>query len=501
MYNDIEVIVIKKKLFILIILMILLVSCSSPETSDSPAESTVSGVSDAGTADDIQTPAITERPALDIPIFDYESYIFKTLSYQQGTPGSWGQYLDFGWSTDSAGDLINDAVYMRNLVVEERYNIRIENEQVADAYTTARNIILAGSDDYDIVSPYIDASFKLAQDNLLVDFFTIPYIDLEQSWWDQAIIRDLAINNKIYTMTGDISMNDEELNYGVFFNKALISEYSLDDPYQVVRDDKWNLDTMTAMGRQVTHDLNGDSFVDEHDVYGVLTDYGVAPVWYFGLGAQMAQLDHNGVPELRMNDERTLNVIEKLSAFLNNSEVVLNVSQTVGSWAGFDDMLMSDRALFRAGSIYDIQFYRAMVNDFGILPHPKLDEMQEDFFHIIATQVCYGVCVPTTATDLDRTGIILEALAYESKDTVTKAYYDINLYTKVARDNESGEMFDIIFSTKRYDLCKAFGWGGMEDVIRNASKDSSQFASLYAAAESKALAEIQQTYEFFSEQN
>jgi hypothetical protein len=486
-------------IFILVNLLaiILLISCSDAATTESDTTLPPDNITES--ADEQQVITETQRPALDIPINDYEGYVFRTLSYAQGTPGSWGQYLDFGWSTEAAGDLINDAVYMRNLIVEERYNIVMENTQVPDAYTTARNTILAGSDDYDIVSPYIDASFKLAQDNLLVDFFTIPYIDLEQRWWDQAIMRDLAINNKIYAMTGDISMNDEELNYGIFFNKALISEYTLDDPYQIVRDDKWNLDTMAAMGRQVTHDLNGDGIVDEFDVYGVLTDYGVAPVWYFGLGAQMAQLNNDGVPELSMNDERTNTVIEKLSAFLTDSEVVLNVSNTVGSWTGFDDMLMTDRALFRAGSIYDIQFYRSMVNDFGILPHPKLDEAQKDFFHIIATQVCYGICVPTTATNLERTGIILEALAYESKDTVTKAYYDINLYTKVARDNESGEMFDIIFGTKRYDLCKAFGWGGMEDVIRNASKDSSKFASLYTAAESKAESEMRKTYEFFSE--
>ena len=80
---------------------------------------------------------------------------------------------------------------------------------------------------------------------------------------------------------------------------------------------------------------------------------------------------------------------------------------------------------------------------------------------------------------------------------MTKAYYDINLYKKLTRDSESGEMLDIIFATKRYDLAKTFAWGGLEDVIRNGVKSGQNFTSLFAAAESRANAEMMQSYELF----
>ena len=176
---------------------------------------------------------------------------------------------------------------------------------------------------------------------------------------------------------------------------------------------------------------------------------------------------------------------------------MLNESQTKGSWTGFDQMLITNRALFRAGSIYDMPFYRDMENDFGVLPYPKLKSEQDDYYHIIATQVCAGICVPVGGEDLARTGLLLEALASESRDTVTKAYYDINLYKKLTRDSESGEMLDIIFATKRYDLAKTFAWGGLEDVIRNGVKSGQNFTSLFAAAESRANAEMMQSYELF----
>lgn len=437
----------------------------------------------------------TVKPELEVK--DFGGYDFNILVHTQGTPGSWHQHLDFGWSEEAAGDLINDAVYTRNLIIEERYNVTINSIEADDPYNMGKNAILAGTNEYDVIMPYIDQSFTLAEEGLLVDFNELDGLDITNSWWDQAIKRDLSLRGRLYVLTGDISMADEELNYGVYFNKGLIDEYSLDDPYQLVRDNKWTIDQLHSMAKAVTHDLNGDSVVDENDMYGVLTDFGVAPVWFFALGGQMAGIKDDGTPEILLGSERASDIMDKLSGFFNDAEAVLNESQTKGSWAGFDQMLITNRALFRAGSIYDMPFYRDMENDFGVLPYPKLKSEQEDYYHIIATQVCAGVCVPVGGEDLARTGLLLEALASESRDTVTKAYYDINLYKKLTRDSESGEMLDIIFATKRYDLAKTFAWGGLEDVIRNGVKSGQSFASLLAAAESRANAEMMQSYELF----
>lgn len=62
------------------------------------------------------------------------------------------------------------------------------------------------------------------------------------------------------------------------------------------------------------------------------------------------------------------------------------------------------------------------------------------------------MAVPVTSGDLERTGIILEALCAESRKRVIPAYYDKMLKTKIARDDESGEMLDIMFSTRSADL-------------------------------------------------
>jgi hypothetical protein len=61
------------------------------------------------------------------------------------------------------------------------------------------------------------------------------------------------------------------------------------------------------------------------------------------------------------------------------------------------------------------------------------------------------MAVPVTFSDLERTGIVLEALCAESRARVRPAYYDKMLKTKIARDDESEEMLDIMFSTRRAD--------------------------------------------------
>ncbi|MCL2518704.1 MAG: hypothetical protein FWF15_09095 [Oscillospiraceae bacterium] len=484
----------KYSLFSLILLITIFITACGTATDLGSSDTTSAPETVAGEE------TIKSRPALNLPDKNFEGYKFRVLACEKTTPGTPAQFLDFGWSPEMAGDLINDAVYTRNLMIEERYNIEIVNHTVAGASISAQvqKVILADSDEYDIVTPYMTDAMSIAQKNLLVDLYTVPYLDITTEWWDHALIRNLGIGKKIFFTTGDISMNDEELNYCIVFNKVLIDKFDLTDPYRLVEADNWNLDTITELGAAVTSDLNGDGVINGDDMVGIMTSYSVAPVWFFSLGGQIAVLNSDGRPEIIMNSAQNQARVERLGVFLRNEEAVFDVMKVGGNWGTFNEILMEDRGLFRIASVYNIQLYRQMLNDFGVLPYPKMNPEQDDYYHIIATQVCQGICVPVTSTDLSRTGIILEALAYESKDTVTKAYYEINLYTKVTRDEESAKMFDIIFSTKRYDLCKVFNWGGLEGILPNAVQNSN-FASLYAAAETRANTEMEKSYEFFTE--
>ena len=265
----------------------------------------------------------------------------------------------------------------------------------------------------------------------------------------------------------------------------------------MARDKTWTMEQMQTLGKTVAADLNGDGVRDENDRFGILSDAGMAFLFYFTCGNNLVTLDDDGVPYFSVENERTFDVCDGLVEFFNDTDNMLWASKCSETCTTLDKVFMENRNLFRPGSIYDIIYYRNMEHDFGILPYPLYDEEQEDYYHLIATHVAPGICVPTTNPDVDMTCLLLEALAYESRDTVTKAYYDLNLYTKMARDDESGDMLDIIFSTKRYDLGFVFNWGAIKSQLEVIATSGKSFATVWESKESSAQKAMEETLDYY----
>jgi hypothetical protein len=108
-----------------------------------------------------------------------------------------------------------------------------------------------------------------------------------------------------------------------------------------------------------------------------------------------------------------------------------------------------------------------MEADFGIVPFPKADENQTRYY--AATNGAWPKIVPNHAPNPERTSIILEALAAESKNVTIPAFVEICLKTKHTRDEESLEMVEIILSSVTEDLGTTIFWdsikGGLLDEV------------------------------------
>lgn len=146
------------------------------------------------------------------------------------------------------------------------------------------------------------------------------------------------------------------------------------------------------------------------------------------------------------------------------------------------NMFQSGKGLFMDMTFYYIESLREMEADFGIIPYPKYDEAQDEYYSRI--EGCELSCVPITVSDTERTSIILEALACESAKQVQPAYYDVSLRTKYTRDEESQEMLDIIFDHRVFDLGDTIWCGDLRDGVfegmfmNNDRAISSKFASM-----------------------
>ncbi len=460
---------------------------NSPDGSDKPAgeETAEATVSEESTIEPLE-------------VRDLGGKDFRVLVYKQGDPGTWFQYLDFEWTEEAAGDLINDNIMNRNIAIEEKYNIRIVSNQVSDVVSTARKAITAGSDEFEILEPYCDSAYSMAGEGLLYNIYDLPYCEFDMPWWDSNIQRDLSLQNRLWTVTGDISMFDEELSYVVYYNQVLAKQYEIEDCYELARSGKWTIDKMAELGRIVTHDLNGDGVLGDEDVYGVVTDYGVGRSWFYAMGAQLCKLESDGTPKLVVGEPHSQAAFDKISALMNDETSTKLVSKLKNSWTAAINGMKEDRVLFLPGSLYDITGYRSMENDFGVLPYPKHSEEQERYYNYVASHVCPVISVPVTNSDIESTGLLLEALSRESSDTIVNAYIELNLMTKVARDDSSAEMMRLIFATKRYDLACSYNWGKITNVIEPSCRDSSKFQSTLAKLLPAAEADMAKTLEQFA---
>jgi len=352
------------------------------------------------------------------------------------------------------------------------------------------NTILAGDDAYDVIFPHSRAAFTYALQGALLNWKDIPNVNLKQPWWAKDIQKSCTINGKLYVMDGDISMHSLSFATCLAFNKNLFDELGLDYPYQMVKDGKWTFDEFEKLVKQGTKDLNGDNVIKpEDDRIGYVASEWGGPISILYAGGQRIYKNNSkGIPELSLNNERTVEVYDKYFGLLNSDDAFCLMSGDKKNYTG-NDIFRNNRALFTDSSLGSVKGLRDMESNFGVIPYPKF-EADGDYASNINGHA-HLVCVPITAfSHIDKTGAILEALcAYGSRDVVP-AFYDVSLQTKFARDDESSEMMDIIRANRVYDLGYISGGTFQStgyDLVRGSSQD---FASYYASKESEAQTKL-----------
>jgi ABC-type glycerol-3-phosphate transport system substrate-binding protein len=282
------------------------------------------------------------------------------------------------------------------------------------------------------------------------------------------------------------------------FNKQLLQDFGLDDPYQMVKDGTWTMDKMYEMMCAVAADLNGDGSMDENDQWGLVSQYYNALAFFNGAGEAISMVNTHGEPEITFYNERAVSVTEKIAELQTDKNVTLNADAYTGKiadvWDGLQLVVFNtNRGLFYYAGMNRVTLLRDMETDFGIIPPPKFDANQTEYYVAIHPWCSASVWIPVTNTDTDRTGLILESLTAESRYTLLPAYYDITLKTKFARDNESQEMLDIIFASRIYDLGQVFDWGGAPAFFEQLSQGKNTLASYWERNEVRLAAAMEKT--------
>ena len=379
----------------------------------------------------------------------------------------------FGWEgsgndefyvEEENGDIVNDAIFSRNRTVEERLNLTLTYTLAPGAYSDRSAWVkqvtqstMAGDGANDIVAGYSMSGATLAYNRMLIDLMALDHINFEKPWWPSSLIDEATCGGKLYFCSGDISTNMIYMLYATYFNKTMAQNYDIeaDDLYQLVLDGKWTLDKLIELSGGMYADLNGNSQKDTEDQYGITTHSVWSDAFFTASGLRSTVLGEDGLPVLspEFGGEKTQALLEKLLDvfYTQNDMFFTNDSNQL-----VRDQFMEGRALFITTEVYFANNYlRDTEIEYGILPMPKYDEAQEDYYTVSSfPYTLYGI--PVDAKDPSMSAALLECLASESYRTVSPALFEVALKVKYASDSDVSAMYDIIRTSNVFDIGRIF---------------------------------------------
>ena len=386
------------------------------------------------------------------------------------------------------GEAINDAVYNRNVKIEDAYKVKIalQLEQSTDIASMVGQQVTAGDSTYDVVYQILSAAPALIQKSYFHNLFNVPNIDLEKPWWDQNSISSLSTMGILPLVSTSINVNDKDATAALAFNKTIASNNQLEDLYTLVREGKWTYDKLTEMAEATYNDSNGDGTMTPDDVYGFLGGRDVIDSLYHGSGSQFITKNENDEFVFTFGTERDVDVISK-GIDIVNSVWYFNHH----AWKDQSDILY--RQIFETGHglffwmrLDDVTNMRAGDADFGIIPIPKYEEAQDKYYSLVSQHTTGLMSIPITCAgdELSEVGMVLEALAAESHYTLIPEYIETSLKTKNSRDAESADMLDIILGNRVFDPMNVYSFANFGDAIMDAADaNNKDMASLIKSKE------------------
>ena len=487
--------------------MLAVLCCAPIFAGCGSADNTDTSVNDTTAANEATETTVPEetRVKANLPEMNYDG---KELRIYTWTHEETKVQNDF-WTAGENGEPLNDAVLARNSAIEERFNVKIKNteEKRADMLTKTQTAILAGEDNWHVINDSVNNANMLAQSGQLYELSGLDYFDFDAEWWDHRYIEDMTIGNRLYHVMGEFNTMTHSQTLGMIFNKKMVTDFSLDNLYDLTRNGTWTLDVMYEMLQAVSADINGDGVRDQHDRWGLFTEAANMYQQMLGAGETIVTKDKDDMPVITVNNEHAVSVLEKSYTIMSDKNVTFmsNMWSHLTTGSVFTEyiipMFMDDRGLFyHTGIGNTFKHLRDMDSPYGVVPNPKYTEAQENYFNGVLADWATTVAIPITCKEPEFASFLLEALAAESVNEVTEVYYSILFENKGLRDEDSIEMVDLIINTRIYDLGYLNNWGRIKNHLSTVPReDSFTFVSRYTSIEAAMNSEMAATIALYEQ--
>lgn len=413
---------------------------------------------------DSTTPAATEW-SYDYGDLNYSGrdIRFMTLDYL------WDMYIYLDRDVDDT-DRLDAAVYARDRFIEEKYGCKIDvyeqqwNWSIPGYANEVYKVLASGDDMYDVIYVPINAQPSIIIEGRLYNLDGVKTLQLEEDWWDNSINDGYRIGDNLYFASGSLMLQSFDSAWAIFFNQKLINEYKLDNPYDLVKNDGWNLDKLMEICRGVANVNSSGSFEwgngDGDQLYGISAHPNLPDKLIYASGERYVKEDGDGKLYFAAGEsQRFVDVATKLMNFLSFEGNLRASSEELGKeGAGYMYPFVNDRAVFLGAEIKTGRFLKSKgyETEYGIVPLPKYDANQKEYYTPIVENLLVFT-IPTTCRNPEEIGTIIDAMTYLGYTDVLPEYYNQTLFRGLNND-EDGEMLDIISGSRGVDIAYFYGW-------------------------------------------
>lgn len=427
----------------------------------------------ASTTASDETHDAEERLSLGIPeAIDYQGGTFVINTYDYTGTATGALYCPFA-ITEEIGESVNDITYRSVKKVRELLNLDLtytyHNSNTDSSYL--RKLAVGGDTTVDAVKIIDRFGVGLVDGNYVVSYENISTIDLSNPWWFEEINRDISIGEKLCFAMGAMNADATVGIITLAFNKQMLEDNNLDNPYDLVRSGTWTIDNFYSLMKPVINDLDGNGKWNEYDRYGVCyTHDDYYNVFAAISGENIVMKDSDDQPYCAvLGNERLISIWQKIKDYKMNGRYgydVCHAGQTGFALSNTNTytepimMFKAGHALFTSvPGLTNYSLLRDMDDNFGILPFPTYDEKEAgEAYSSYSNGIGCPFFVPNSGLDTDRVGYVFEALCYYYYYDIIPEYLETVAFTKQIRDDDSLEMLQMMSENHIIDLASGYWW-------------------------------------------
>ncbi len=402
------------------------------------------------------------------------------------------------------------SIYKRNEAIQDRLNIELnmigekgDAGAIEPFVKKVEDAMTAGTNDYDIIAAYSRTQGALLTQGFIQNLTVIDenHIELSKPWWPPRINDNLKIGGTpgdattgyLYYVSGDMSMTAIDNLHCMYFNKELVDEkyeaeaktyfqtnghkytdatdsrgkatdtatYMLYELAYKGGDEKggWTLDQMIKYASDCWLDKTGNG-ITEDDTFGLVSiGYAVASVYG---GSNLRMIEQDTQSTLKISDDWTSNktnrLIQKLYPLFSSTSYYCN--HTVGN-PNYAQPFVNGNALF---TIYYLCMADSLligneaVREYGILPIPKYDENQLNYYTVIGNEFSiFSIFIDCDdrgdrQATLSMLTAVLECWASEAYRQTTPVVFEMNMQLKSSPTQAETDMCELIRANINFDM-------------------------------------------------